>query len=341
MSPKSITVIFPILLTSVIFFICCSSNKSSEQIISDIVVNDTVADPIPTVIDIKPEDIKLEKKLAYDKHTLLDIYPYKDTLRSFQWHKIKDRLALVENIQQLPAEWGVLQNYKNKNGEAPLVKTFKRNEYKRVSDTLGVERYQSVPLYSLQDTITPVCYGRDGSLVKIINNKSNYIKVQTVFNEEKEWTVPKKYLKSIGDTIIFNKAIFIHRKNQNVATLEKSDSAWHIMSMNPATTGIHRPPHKHETPEGMYIVQEKKVKMFYLVDGTTEIGGYAPSASRFTNGAHIHGIPIDLPRTEPVEFSASLGTTPRSHMCVRTPTSHAKYIFDWAPTYATLVFVFD
>lgn len=37
--------------------------------------------------DIKPEDIRLDKELLYDKHTLEDTYPYKDTTRHFQWEK--------------------------------------------------------------------------------------------------------------------------------------------------------------------------------------------------------------------------------------------------------------
>lgn len=101
------------------------------------------------VKELAAEDIKIKKELLYDKHTLKDIYPYKDTTRCFQWEKIKERLALLENIRQKPSQWCILQNYKNRNGEAPLVKNFKRDAYKRVADTLGVERYQGVPLYEL------------------------------------------------------------------------------------------------------------------------------------------------------------------------------------------------
>lgn len=90
--------------------------------------------------------IEIEKELLYDKHTLEDTYLYKDTTREFQWEKMKERLSLLESIQKEPSQWAILQNYKNRNGEAPLVKVFKRDAYKRVSDTLGVERYQSVPL---------------------------------------------------------------------------------------------------------------------------------------------------------------------------------------------------
>mgnify|MGYP007128031827 FL=1 len=50
------------------------------------------------------------------------------------------------------------------NREAPLVRNFVRNTYRRVADTLGVERYQSVPLYLPGDTLVPERYGRDGTL---------------------------------------------------------------------------------------------------------------------------------------------------------------------------------
>lgn len=66
-----------------------------------------------------------------------------------------------------------------------------------------------------------------------------------------------------------------------------------------------------------------------------------PYASRFTNGAYIHGVPVNAPRTSMIEYSWSLGTTPRSHMCVRNATSHSKFVFDWAPTERSLVVVIE
>ncbi len=60
-----------------------------------------------------------------------------------------------------------------------------------------------------------------------------------------------------------------------------------------------------------------------------------------TNGAYIHGVPVNVPRTAMIEYSWSLGTTPRSHMCVRNATSHAKFVFDWAPLYRSLVVVIE
>lgn len=33
--------------------------------------------------------------------------------------------------------------------------------------------------------------------------------------------------------------------------------------MNPATTGMHRPPYAQETPLGMFVVQQKKSRMVF------------------------------------------------------------------------------
>ena len=302
----------------------------------------------PTVLAIDtgkpaftPNDIRIEKNLLYDKYTLADVYPYKDTTRLFQWDKIRKRLFFLDSIQSKPTKWAVLQNYQNKNGVAPLVKKFYRNEHGNIADTLGVERYQSVPLFYPQDTLVGVRYGKDGTLVRYIERTGKYVRVQAPSLSENEWFVPAKYLKVIGDTVVFRKAVFVDVTNQNLVTLERIDSVWYIRSMNPVTTGLNKPPHQYPTPLGLFVVQEKKAKMYFLVDGTIRTGGFAPYASRFCNGGHIHGIPVNAPATTNIEYSASLGTTPRSHMCVRCATSHALFIFDWATTYDSVVFVFD
>ncbi len=320
----------------IIVFIACSKKEETKPAP---IRTDSITKVEPKVISA--EDIKIKKELLYDQYTLEDSYPYKDTTRVFQWYKIKILLARVENMQRIPKMWAILQNYRNNNGEAPLVKTYRRNEYKRIADTLGVERYQSVPLFHPEDTVTGIRYGRDGSLVNILQDStSNFIKVATTdFNGE--WYVPRRYVKQIHDTIVFKKVIVVDRNNENIITMEKIDSAWVVRSMNPATTGLHKPPYQQETPLGMFVIQEKKVKMVFLVDGTTKTGGFAPYASRFTNGGYIHGIPVNEPRKTFIEYSPSLGTTPRSHMCVRNATSHAKFVFDWAPTEQTIVFVIE
>lgn len=320
-------------------FTFCSQNSSTNDDV--LTLNDSILVEERHVLDtVLPENIGIKKELLYNKYTLDDVYPYKDTTRSFQWDKIKVSLAHLETLLSRHSSWGVLQNYKNLKGEAPLVKEYHRNAYKRISDKHEVERYQSVPLYSLEDTLTAERYGRDGTFVKHLEDVGSFAKVEAAFFEG-QWLVPQKYIKKISDTTIFNKAIFVDLKNQNITTIEKSDSAWLVRSMNPTTTGLHRPPHQQETPVGIFLVQEHKSKMFYLNDGTPNIGGYAPWASRFSNGGYIHGVPVNLPKTEIIEYSPTLGTTPRSHMCVRNASSHAKFIFDWAQPGKSLVFVID
>ena len=332
----------PILLILCLSTLSFCTTKSGESQNADFQKQDTLVtvttpdkDTIPA-----PIEIVIEKELLYDQHTLADTYPYKDTTRVFQWGKIKERLRLLDSIQQKPARWAILQNYRNKNGEAPLVRKFHRDAYKRVSDTLGIERYQSVPLYLPEDTLTAERYGRDGDLVKLLEEGDRLSRIQTIYTDG-EWLIPKKYVKPIADKVTFNKAICVDVTNQNIATLEHIGSKWLVRSMNPATTGQHRPPYAQETPLGMFVVQEKKARMIYLVDGSKETGGFAPYASRFTNGGYIHGVPVNAPRKSLIEYSPTLGTTPRSHMCVRNATSHAKFVYDWAPVNETIVFVFD
>ena len=174
---------------SVTLCILCSCTSrtgdmpSTETLQTDSLMQDTIAETVaePVVKTITPEQIHITKELLYDKYTLEDTYPYKDTTRNFQWDKIKEQLALLENIQQQPSQWAILQNYKNRNGEAPLVRTFKRNAYGRVADTLGVERYQSVPLYLLTDTLVPERYGQDGELTRFLEDGEKFVKTEPIF----------------------------------------------------------------------------------------------------------------------------------------------------------------
>ncbi len=291
---------------------------------------------------ILPDEIVLEKALIFDKYTLEDNYTYNSKKRKFQWEKIKEQLALVETFQKQQNNYGVISNYKNKNGEAPAVVNNRRNSFKRLTDTLGVERYQSVPLYKIDDNTAPIIYGRDGSLVDIISRDStDMIKVKGLTNFEGEWNIPKRYVKTISDSLVFQFIAVVDVTNQNICLLERKNNKWLIRSMNPATTGKHNPPYGMETPVGMFVIQEQKSKMFYLKDGTNTIQGYAPWASRFTNGAYIHGVPTSDPKSPIIEFSWTLGTTPRSHMCVRNASSHAKLVYTKAKPLSSLVIVID
>lgn len=320
----------------------CTPEKSPgkpDDGTKDSTKTDSVVVEIPEVPMLTPGDIVIEKALLYDKYTLEDTYKYKDKERSFQWDKMREEIVKVENTQRNPVEWGVLQNRRNVNGEAPLVKVFGRNKHTRVIDSLGTEKYQSAPLYLLTDTVVPEIYGRDGSLVKIIGEEGSFTHIEMVYYNS-TWMVPTKYVKPLGSFRI-DKYAFVDRKDQNIATIERDSTGWVVRSMNPATTGLDKPPYQQETPLGIFVVQEKKEKMYYLVDGTNDIAGFSPHASRFCCGAYIHGVPVNLPRKTIIEWSSSLGTTPRSHMCVRNASSHAEFVYNWAPVGQSLVVVID
>lgn len=330
--------IFPFILLS-----CTdSARKKNREVVEDTnSPKDTliVVQEVPRKVDILPKDILFEKELLYDQYTLEEVYPYKDTIRLFQWDKMRKELVKVENVQRDSVSWGVFQNRQNKNGESPLVKKFARNAYKRIADTLGVERFQSVPLYLLTDTVVPEIYGRDGSLAQMIGEEGSFYHVKTIYKAG-EFYVPKKYVKSI-ETKSFTRVAMVDRTNQNIATLEKESKRWLVRSMNPATTGLYKPPYQLETPTGIFVVQEKKEKMYYLEDGTTRISGFSPYASRFCNGGYIHGVPVNNPKGNIVEYSYTLGTIPRSHMCVRNASSHAQFVYEWALLEKSLVIVIE
>lgn len=335
-------------IVTLLFTAACTGKQATTPVadtsVTDTSAVDTVPLPVtePEIHDWTADDITIRKDIAFEKYTLEDEYPYRDTVRYFQWDKVKALLAAIENMQRdTTVQYIILNNYRNQNQEAPIVKNFQRNNYTRICDSLGTERYQSAPLYALTDTLTPEIYGRDGSLAWLNDSTGNFWRIRPVVGET-EWLVPRRYVRLLPSPTSFRHVIIVDRHNQNIATLESdSVTVWRIRSMNPATTGRFAPPYAQKTPLGMYVIQEKKTRMLYYKDGTTELAGYAPYASRFTNGAYIHGVPVDDVEAPVIEYSWSLGTTPRSHMCVRNATSHSKFIFDWAPTHRTLVCVIE
>lgn len=327
----------------VLFIVGCNPGDSHENTKDDLPLLEEVLTPEPEEErkELTGEDIRLEKNIRYEEYLLEDEYPYQDTIRRFQWEKVQEQIAIIENAMAEGGNWGILSNYRNRNGEAPTVQDFVRNDYGRVSDQFGVERYQSTPLYSFEGDTVLTRYGRDGWLVKLPeSDTTEMVKIQGV-SFDGEFLVPKRYVVSWRDSVQFHKAVAVDVTNQNIATLEKGGDKWEILSMNPATTGVHNPPYAHETPTGIFAVQEQKEKMYYLRDGTSEIAGFAPYASRFTNGGYVHGVPTQYPRKSIVEYSQTLGTIPRSHMCVRNASSHSKFVYEWAAVREAIVIVID
>ena len=109
-------------------------NERQEHSLSSVAQMPVSADTVVSVVEVPrkeklltADDVTLTKDLLYDTYTLEDTYPYKDTVRSFKWDVIRNCLAYIENMQRDSVQWVVLQNYKNMNREAPLVRNFVRN----------------------------------------------------------------------------------------------------------------------------------------------------------------------------------------------------------------------
>lgn len=304
------------------------------------IITEPIPEPEPYV-PYSAEDITVTRELRFNKYTLEDSYPYKDTVRTVKWEQIRKHLALLEERQRRQHRWAVLQNYKNLNRKAPSIPDPIHDEYGFISDRYGVERQQAAPLYQMGDTLRPIRYGADGWPVRIIGTEGSFVTIEgDAF--EGQYQVPERYVKELGDSVSFNHVIIVDRGAQHEVTLERTNALeWKARSVNPCTTGKKRPPYKKPTPLGTYLLQQKKAKMFYTKDGSNEIQGYAPWANRFHRGAYIHGVPTQSPTAPAAEYSPSLGTTPRSHMCVRNATSHAKFIYDNFPTLSTIVIVIE
>nr|WP_307776146.1 L,D-transpeptidase [uncultured Cetobacterium sp.] len=270
----------------------------------------------------------IERELLYDKYTLTDTYTKNKKTKMIQWDKISQYLDSLEAFESEHIQYGSLGNYKNSKGGTPTPKK-----------DFGIRWYQAIPLYTHDDLKVPYRYAKDGSLVAILAVGGKYTTVK-LKEFDGIWLVPNRYVK-ISNVKEFDKVIFIDIKYQNLVSLEKVDTVWKVRSINPITSGLDKPPYQLPTPLGSFIVQSKKRQMWYLKDGSkTEIEGHSPYATRFSGGGYVHGIPINLPRTELIEYGWYLGTYPRSHMCVRSATSHAKFLYEWSEINKTLVINF-
>ena len=296
--------------------------------------------PVAELFEIKT-DVVVEKDFLYNQYALADTYLYGKITREFQWDKIKACLAQVHALRaQNDSSWAILQNKSNLNGKPAKAKDYSIDVYRDVVDRYGISSNQAIPLFVSDDLTTPERYALDGSLVNIIGQQGDFVIARTT-TFDGEFLIPAKYIYQIVGILQIGKAIIVDKTNQNISTYEKVGDVWKVRSMNPATTGVHRPPYQRETPLGLFVLQAKIAKMQYYADGTTEIAGYAPWANRFSAGGYIHGVPVNLPATEIIEYSGTLGTTPRSHMCVRNATSHAKFVYYYFPVNETLVFVIE
>ncbi|HHV72375.1 MAG TPA: L,D-transpeptidase, partial [Clostridia bacterium] len=247
--------------------------------------------------------------------------------RSFQFDKmlkaINDLKAEVDNNQT-----AFVFNYKNRNGMPP------QYQGKDV-DPNGNVRSQSAPGYVSTDPNSDFRYFPDGMLVTVLGEDENFYRVKSLSFPGEYW-IPKAYISFWNSIQNLTQVIVVDRKNQNQATFENVNGSWKMISYTFCTTGL---PGEYslETPLGAYMAIEKKDRFFYTAEGSDQIAGYAPYAIRFSAGGYIHGVPVayekkDGEEVDPglIEYLYTIGTTPRSHKCVRNFTSHALFLYNWA-----------
>jgi hypothetical protein len=262
--------------------------------------------------------------------------------RTFQFTKMAEAVSSLQHEVdgQLTA---YINNYKNRSGVPPLYQGQTR-------DAWGVKRYQSAPAYLAPSAQGDFRYIAAGTLVTILGQTDTLYRIRTL-NFPGEYYVPKRYVSLKNSIDRLTKVIVVDRRNQNEGVFEYAFGRWYLISYTFATTG-EQARYKEPTDLGYYMAIEKAGKFLYLDDVTRVIDGYAPYALRFSGGAYIHGVPVNIPRylvqgnhvlsyPPMIEYSSTIGTVPRSHKCVRNYTSHAKFLWDWAEIGKTAVIVIE
>src|SRR3712207_1015495 len=111
-----------------LLFLACSvsSNAASVSLLDSVVgERESLRPHFPASV----YDIAIERDLTYDQYTLKDRYYYGDTRRIINWKAIRRELLFIEQRQQTPRLWGVLQNYQNRNGKPPRISYAKSHRY--------------------------------------------------------------------------------------------------------------------------------------------------------------------------------------------------------------------
>jgi lipoprotein-anchoring transpeptidase ErfK/SrfK len=259
-------------------------------------------------------------------------------MRTFQFERMHEELENTK--RQVDGHvTAYISNYKNYAGTAPLLNG-------RSIDDFGYRRYQSAPGYVEPDKKSYFRYLPDGLLLNVLEETDTFFRVKPV-SFDGEYYVEKKYLSFKNSIQELTQVTVVDRENQNGATFAYRDGTWVMVSYTFVTTGM-QGQYSLPTPLGHYMAIQKRDRFLYYADGTQEIDGYAPYAIRFSGGGYIHGVPVQY-RIEGArkidpgmkEYLHTIGTTPRSHMCVRNYTSHAKFLYDWMEIGQSAVIVIE
>ncbi|MCR6545592.1 L,D-transpeptidase family protein [Dehalobacterium formicoaceticum] len=246
--------------------------------------------------------------------------------RTFRFDKMQ---AAAQDLRQQLAKGALhfIRNYKNQYGAPP-----KKGE--TATDEFGYRFYHSAPAYEQADAASNFRYIPDGMLVRLLNETGDFYHI-SVPTFGGEYYVPKQYLDPSVTLSTLNHVVVVDRNQQNQAAFTVNEKGLNLVSYTLSTTGIPGD-YSFETTLGSFKAIEKKDRFEYLQKGTSEIGGYAPFAIRFTGGAYIHGVPVAYVEQGgkkvdpgPTEYLHTIGTYPRSNMCVRNFTSHARFLYNW------------
>lgn len=248
------------------------------------------------------------------------------TPRSFRFDRMQDAIEeLREQLEQ--GELHFISNYKFENGVPP-------QEGDIAVDEHGYRFYHSAPAYEEADTNSNYRYIPDGILVRVLEETDEFYHVN-VPTFDGDFYVPKQYIDPDETLSQLNHVIVVDRDQQNQASFELDENDLNLVSYTLSTTGIPGD-FSFETTLGSYKVIQVRDRFEYLQSGTQDIAGYAPFAIRFTGGAYIHGVPVayeeeDGEKVDPglIEYLHTIGTFPRSNMCVRNFTSHAEFLYNW------------
>ena len=252
-------------------------------------------------------------------------------MRSFRLTAMFEEVRTLQQVMER-SRIGYVFNYRHIHGMAPAHRG--RNE-----DTYGVSRNQSAPGY-VDLELSDFRYFSDGMLVALLDETEAFYLVSTPSFPGEYW-VPRRYISFTNAPPALKQAVVIDDVYQNEAVFQLVDLEWQLISYTFATTGIQKGSYHFETPKGHFMAIEKRPFFWYVEDGTYNISGFAPYSIRFSGGGFIHGVPVELGQeqtpyntspTDPKnhrEYLFTIGTTPRSHKCVRNFTSHAKFLYDW------------
>lgn len=258
--------------------------------------------------------------------------------RKFRFAKMQNA---VNDLRQEVAEGALhyINNYKNQNGAPP-------QKGDTAVDEHGYRVYHSAPAYEEASTDANYRYAPDGMLVRILNETDNfyYVNIPT-FNGN--FYIPKQYIDPNAKLNQLNHVLVVDNDQQNQAAFELVEGGLNLVSYTLATTG--KPGNfSFKTSPGIYKALEKKERFEYLKKDSKKIAGYAPFATRFSGGAYLHGVPVAYEeqngeKIDPglIEYIHTIGTFPRSSMCVRNFTSHAEFIYNWMDVQNGAVIVID